>query len=206
MLRVESRFVSFLEDASFFTPTTSPVGHQQDVIAALASSGSPSFQSLAAALGPALTTSMATYPNTLHLLEANSGGFPYESSENTLSWRMDHTLSPANQAFAKLTFSDVDTLGASFGGLKGPSRGVNFQIQDYSAVASDSHFWGASKVNEFRFKFANREINALPEDSLGPEITINGVAALGRDLYLKSNRKEHRFQLLDNFTMVMGPG
>jgi hypothetical protein len=202
--RRESRFVSFLDNASFFSPTSGAAGHQQDVIAALAASGSTAFQNLAAALGPALTTSHATYPNTMRLLEANSGAFPYRSTDNTLSFRLDHTVSPANQAFARLSFTDSDTLGGSFGGLKGPSRGVNFQIQDHAAAFGDAHFWGSSKVNEFRFQAASRTFNTLAEDPFGPEITINGVAAVGRDFFLPSGRTERRFQWLDNVTLVLG--
>jgi hypothetical protein len=59
-------------------------------------------------------------------------------------------------------------------------------------------------VNEFRFQFANRDYRALPADPFGPEITINGVAALGRDFYLPSNRNEKRWQWLDNMTWVSG--
>jgi hypothetical protein len=59
-------------------------------------------------------------------------------------------------------------------------------------------------VNEFRFQFANRDFDAIPADTLGPEITINGVAALGRDFFLPSVRNEKRFQWLNNTTVVAG--
>jgi hypothetical protein len=202
--RRESRFVSFLENPSFFAPTSGSTGHQQNVIAALAASGSQAFQNLAAGLNTALTTSTATFPDTVKLLEANSGAFPYRSSENTVSLRLDHTASASNQAFVRLNFSDTDTLGGAFGGLKGPSRGTNYQIQDYGAVFSDSQFWGSSKVNEFRFQFANRDFNTFPEEPFGPEININGIATVGRDFYLASTRTEKRYQFVDNFTLVAG--
>ena len=39
--------------------------------------------------------------------------------------------------FGRLTFSDVDTIGGVTGGLKGPSRGANFSVQDSAGVFGD---------------------------------------------------------------------
>jgi hypothetical protein len=136
--------------------------------------------------------------------ESNSGVFPFRNNDNTASLRLDHSISGSNQIFGRLTFSDIDTIGGGTGGLKGPSRGANYSIQDSSGVFGDSHFFGPRLVNEFRFQFANRDYKALPADPFGPEITINGVAALGRDFYLPTNRTEKRWQWLDNVTAVAG--
>jgi hypothetical protein len=111
-------------------------------------------------------------------------------------------LSPSNQIFGRLSFSDIDTIGGGTGGLKGPSRGANYSIQDYAGVFGDSHFVSSQIVNEFRFQFASRDYNAFPADAFGPEITINGVAALGRDFYLPSLRNEKRWQWFDNLTVA----
>ena len=40
--------------------------------------------------------------------------------------------------FGRFTFSDIDTIGGGFGGLKGPSRGTNNQVRDYAAVIGDT--------------------------------------------------------------------
>ncbi|HEX4997379.1 MAG TPA: TonB-dependent receptor [Terriglobia bacterium] len=204
--RRESRFVSFLENTSFFAPTSAPADHQQDVIAALAASGSPSFQALAGSLAGALTTSETTFPETIDLLESNSGVFPFRDSENILSLRIDHTLFPDNQLFARLNFSDTDISGGAFGGLQGPSHGANYQVQDYGGALSDTYMLDSTRANEFRFQFARRKFDVFPADPSGPEVSINGVAVLGRDYYLPSTRTETRFQWLDNYTVVRGSG
>ena len=142
------------------------------------------------------------FPATVALLESNSGVFPYRNNENTASLRLDHSASRSNQLFARLSFSDADATGGGIGGLKARSRGVNYGIQDYAGVLGDAHFFGPKLVNEFRFQFADRDYSALPADSLGPEITINGIAALGRDLFLPSRRNEKRWQWLDNVTVA----
>jgi Carboxypeptidase regulatory-like domain len=194
----ESRFVTFLENTAFFQPSAS----QRAIIQALSSR--PETQTLGAILNGALTTSRQSAPSTIALLESNSGVFPFRNNDNTASLRLDHSISGSNQIFGRLTFSDIDTIGGGTGGLKGPSRGANYSIQDSSGVFGESHFFGPRLVNEFRFQFANRDYKALPADPFGPEITINGVAALGRDFYLPSNRTEKRWQWLDNVTAVAG--
>ena len=196
----ESRFVTFMENTTFFQPSAS----QAALIDALTASSIPSFVNLGNQLKGALTTSSAVYPDTVRLLEANSGVFPYKSNSNTASLRLDHSLSSSNQLFGRLTFTDTDTVGGSFGGLKAPTRAANYKIQDYAIAAGDSAFFGSNRVNEFRFQFANRDYDTLPADPIGPEITINGFVGLGRDYFLPSLRNEKRIQLLDNFTIAMG--
>ena len=106
--------------------------------------------------------------------------------------------------FGRITFTDIDTVGGSFGGLKGPSRGTNNQIQDYAGVFGDTQFLNPRLVNEFRFQYANRYYGAWSQDPYGPEININGIASLGRDFFLPSTRTEKRFQWVDNVTWVRG--
>ena len=196
----ESRFATFLENESFFQPTAG----QKALLAGMAASPVAQLRGLAAAFGPALTTTEQAYPQTVQLLRSNSGAFPFKNNDNTSSFRLDHSLSPANQMFARFTFSDIDTTGGSVSGLRGPSRSGNYQIQDFAAVFGDTHFINARQVNEFRFQFANRDYGTTPVDPYGPEISINGVAFLGRDYFLPSMRNEKRYQFVDNFTSVVG--
>lgn len=196
----ESRFVSFLENTSFFQPSAS----QSALMTALAASPSPSLRAMSAQLNGALTTSSAVYPDTVKLLQDNSGVFPFSNSNHTASLRLDHSLKPTNQLFGRLSFTDTDTVGGSFGGLRAPSRATNYDIRDYSFVGGDTAFLGSNRVNEFRFQYADRQYNATPADPFGPEITINGLVGLGRDFFLPSLRNEKRFQLLDNFTISSG--
>src|SRR5712671_6367593 len=200
MRQRESRFVSFLENATFFQPSAS----QTALINALLASPSASFRTMGAQLNGALTTTSAVYPDTVKLLQANSGVFPYRNDSHTASLRMDHSLKPTNQIFSRLTYTNSKTSGGSFGGLRAPSRAANYDVQDFAAVGGDTAFFGSNRVNEFRFQFANRHYNARPADPLGPEITINGLVGLGRDFFRPSLRTENRGQWLDNFTIAKG--
>jgi Carboxypeptidase regulatory-like domain/TonB dependent receptor-like, beta-barrel len=196
----QSQFVTFLETDRFFEPTRS----QKDLIAGMAANPSTQIRTLSGLLATYLTTSEQVFPDTVHLLQSNSGVFPYRNNNNTVSLRIDHTQSASDQMMGRIIFTDIDTFGSSFGGLKGPSRGTNNQIQDFGAVFGDTHFFSPSFVNEFRFQFANRDYGARSEDPYGPEININGIAQLNRDFFLPSVRNEKRFQWLDNLTLVRG--
>ncbi len=196
----ESRFVSFLETDRFFQPTPS----QKSLINYLNASANPAFRTYGGALNTYLTTSPQVFPATVSMLQANSGAFPYRNNDNTASLRLDHTLSPSNQLIGRVSFTDIDTVGGSFGGLKGPSRGTNNQIQDVAALFGETHIFNPHLINEFRFQVARRYYGAQSEDSYGPEININGIAQLGRDFFLPSVRTEKRFQWLDNVTWAHG--
>jgi hypothetical protein len=196
----ESNFSTFLENEDIFELTES----QDELLTALSAAPVPSFQFLGGALRGALTTTEAVYPDTIRLLRNNSGVFPFRNNDNTVSLRADHQISSQNQVFARASYSDTDTVGGSFGGLKGPSRGADFQVRDFSFSFGDSHFFKPNVVNEFRFQYANRQFNTFSADAFGPEININGTALVGRDFFLPAVRNERRFQLVENFTYVGG--
>ena len=196
----ESKFSSFLENEELFQPTAS----QGSLIKALDEAPVALFQFAGSAMRDALTTSESSHPDTVQLLRENSGAFPFRNSDNRTSLRIDHQATANSQLFGRANFSDVDTIGGGVGGLKGTSRGVNQQIQDFGLVFGASHFLDSNRANEFRFQFARREFNTTPADAFGPEININGTALLGRDYFLPSIRTETRFQWVDNFTLVSG--
>src|SRR5216684_3989106 len=196
----ESRFVTFLENSSVLQPTPS----QKSLIAALSTNPSASLRAIGATLGTVLTTSDQVFPDTMKLLRSNSGVFPFRNNDNTASLRLDHSISEPSQVFGRLTFTDSGTIGGNFGGLRGPSRGTSRKIQDYAALFGNTYFFNPNRVNEFRFQFANREFDVYSTDAYGPEITINGVASLGRDYFLPSTRNEKRYEWLDNYTAVAG--
>src|SRR5205823_4615092 len=71
----ESRFVSFMEDTSFFQLRDD----QRDLFAAM--STSPQLAPLAAQLAARLTTTTQSFPETINLLTANSGVFPFKNTD-----------------------------------------------------------------------------------------------------------------------------
>jgi hypothetical protein len=200
MRQRESNFSTTFDDEASFQPTPS----QEAVIQTLEGAPDPLLRSLGDALEEALTTSEATYPETVRLLGENSGVSRFRNNENRALLRIDRAVSGSNQMFVRANLSDVDQAGAFAGGLNGRSRGANFQIQDADFVFGNSYSMDASHVNEFRFQFAHRRFHVGPADPFGPELNISGMARLGRDFFLPSARSENRFQWVDNFTLASG--
>src|SRR5256885_9421313 len=132
----ESRFVTFLENTSVLQPTVS----QKALIGALAANPSASLRALGATLGNVLTTSDQIFPDTMKLLRSNSGVFPFRNNDNTASLRLDHSMSASMQLFGRLTFTNTNTSGGNFGGLRGPSRGTSRRVQDYAALFGNTYF------------------------------------------------------------------
>lgn len=196
----ESVFTTFLENRDIFQPTA----EQQEMLDVLGTSADAGVRLLGAQVRGALTTAPETFPRTIARLEAESGVFPFRNNANTASARVDHRVGQSGQLFVRAGFSDVDTVGGAFGGLKGPSRGTDYAIQDASVAAGYTHFLSPTTVNELRFQFADRDYIARSPDPFGPEISISGTALVGRDLYLPLSRKERRFQLVDGVTRIIG--
>src|ERR1051326_4058447 len=78
---------------------------------------------------------------------------------------------------------------------------MDLRIEDRN---SDTHIFNPRLVNEFRFQLPRRSYGAQSEDPYGPEINLNGIAALGRDFFLPSVRTEKRLQWVDNVTWARG--
>ena len=134
--RRESRFVSFLENTRVFQPTS----QQTALINAM--TVNPLLNPLASLLRDNLTTSIDTFPETVRMLQSNSGVFPFRNNDNKASLRLDHHWKNSDQMFGRLTFADLDTIGDTQGGLTAPSRSTSQQIQDYSGVFGETHFLG----------------------------------------------------------------
>src|SRR5262249_7908151 len=93
----ESRFVTFMQNPTFFQPSAS----QKALIQGLGAIPNPGLQALANVMGGILTTSPQLFPSTVALLQSNSGVFPFKNNDNTVSLRLDHSLSNSNQLFGR---------------------------------------------------------------------------------------------------------
>lgn len=202
--REESIFVTFLDDPSIFRATPS----QLELFGFLASTGIPSLQFLSVAFVNeqvgVLNTTVNNFPGTLALFESESGIFPLEADQDVFSLKLDHQFSQDNSFFARFNFGDSFNDGVNFGALQGVSNGVSFDTRDWALVASDTHIFSPSRLNDFRFQYARREFTVDTNDPVGPEIIISGVAEFGREFFNPTAYDENIFQLTDNFTLIKG--
>lgn len=200
--RKESVFVSVLEDPAIFRLTQS----QQSLFDFLQSTGDPLMQRMAQVFAnPAtgiLNTTPQTFPETISLLESNSGVFPFKGASSTVSFRLDHRVSDRIQAFARVNFHDGENDGTGFGGLRGVSNGNRTALRNYSLVAGGTHIFSPTTLSDVRVQFGRFEFQTIPNDLRGPEIEISGVARVGRDRANPTSQRWNVFQVVDSLMAV----
>lgn len=219
LIRRESAFTSILSDPSILLPTTG----QQAVINTLIASGSPALIAQGQSLAALLTTSPTSpFPGppvlanfsplnrvTYNLLASSTGSFPLQETQSVGSFRLDHAFSERDQMLFRYNLTNNSQHGVAVGaGNVGrqlsPSAGLDVALHDHALVFGENHVFNARSVNEFRFQFARDVFNVDPVDPFGPRINISGIGAFGRDFNNPSDRTQHRFQLLDNFSHTAG--
>ncbi len=195
-----SETATFLQDEAVLRPTAS----QAELLAVMSSAPVAELRSLGASLSAQLTTSEASHRATVALLEGESGVFPARTEAHAASLRLDHQVPGTGRVSFRLGFGDADHDARAFGGLTGPSGGVDLWRRDVSVNLSAVGEFSASRLNELRFQWADGDLETLPTDALGPEIQIHGLATLGRDAFLPIRRDARRWRLVDNFIQVAG--
>ena len=202
--RRESVFVSVLQSRQALSATPS----QQRLFDALAASGDPALAGLAAAFThPALgvlNTTRLTFPDTVSLLERESGTFPFASDSHTASFRIDLPRSSGNQTTGRVNVNSATADGNDVGGLRGVTSGTSSTTRNVSAVASDTQVLSSRSINILRGQYGHFRTAVLPADPTGPGIVIGGVAQVGRDLYNPTDYTWNIVQAGDTFFQSRG--
>jgi len=200
--RRESDFVTVLEDDAIFRTTAS----QNRLFDFLRGTNDRSLQTMAEVLGnPAfgiLNTTPLTFPKTISLLQQESGVFPFKGDSHTASVRLDHQLSNADQFFVRFNFNDLQNEGADLGALKGRSNGNSIETRNYTLVGSETHIFSSATLNVAKFQVGRFRTSVLPNDRVGPEIIIAGVARIGRDFVNPTGYHWNIFQFADDLNAI----
>jgi hypothetical protein len=216
LFRRESAFTSILNDPSLLQPTAG----QQDVINTLLRSGSPVLAAEGQTLASYLTISPDNpFPSvaqpfpmnrvTYNLLKQSTGAFPERETQSVGSFRLDHSFRENDQALFRysLTNDTQHGVGTGFGNIGrqvAPSGAYDAAIHDQAWVFGENHVLNSRAVNEFRFQFVRNIFNLDSVDPYGPRINISGIGSFGRDFNVPSDRTQHRYQWLDNYSHTIG--
>ena len=202
--REESLFVTFLDDPSIFDMTL----RQKELMDFFANSGVPSLQFLSNTFAHenlgVLNTRSGNFPGTLKRFGDESGVFPFKADSDVFSIKVDHRLSSDNQLNLRFNVSDTFSDGSEFGALDAVSNGVHFDGNHFSMVASDTHVFSPTKLNDFKFQVSRHEFNVATNDPIGPQISLAGVAEFGREFFNPSGYVQKNYQFIDNYTVIRG--
>jgi hypothetical protein len=126
------------------------------------------------------------------------------NSSNFLA-RLDHRFNEANLLMARYSFYDIEGLNArGVGGLNAISRGTALDNRDQTIAVSEVATLSPRMVNEARFQFTRSRLSAPVNDSVGPAITISGVANLGTSTSSPTGRELDLYELADTVTNERG--
>jgi Carboxypeptidase regulatory-like domain/TonB dependent receptor len=216
LIRRESAFTSILTDPSILQPTPG----QQEVINTLVNSNIPALVAQGQMFAALLTTTPdSPFPSaaqpfpinrmTYDLLSRSTGSFPVHETQSASTFRIDNSFSERDQLLFRhtLTNDSQHGTGIGFGNIgrqQGPTAGYDIAIHDQAWVAGENHIFSARAINEFRFQFIRNIFNLDSTDPYGPRINITGIGSFGRDFNVPSDRTQHRYQWLDNYTHAAG--
>jgi hypothetical protein len=144
------------------------------------------------------------------------GYVPYNLKATQLNGKVSHQWATARSITVSGHLSAVTNGNfRSYGGLTAASHGATQDRDDWALSATESDVWGRGWVNEARGQIARQDQQTVAldprcgdtcttESDGGPEVTIPGVAVLGRNIYEPTARDNWRFQFSDVVSRAPG--
>jgi hypothetical protein len=146
---------------------------------------------LAAVGYPGSPVTTGIYPNPVHGVN--------------LLGKVDHQFNGSDQLSVRYSLYDVESQNSrGAGGLNAPSASAALDNRDQSIAFGNTITLSPSTVNETRAQFAYGDLLALPTDSVGPAVTIAGVATFGTLSGSPTARSNKMYQLVDNLSYQAG--
>jgi Carboxypeptidase regulatory-like domain len=117
--------------------------------------------------------------------------------------RVDHKLNDRNQLSARYSLYHITAENSrTVGGLNTVSRGSGLDDTDQTIGLSNVTTLKRA-LNEARFQFTRSRLNAPVNDTVGPAVTISGVANFGTATSSPLARDIDLFEAVDNFSTVL---
>jgi hypothetical protein len=125
-------------------------------------------------------------------------------STNVLG-KIDHQLTRGDQLTLRYSFYGVDSNHSrGAGGLNAVSASAGLDDTDQNIEASNIATLSSHTVNETRAQFTRSNLHALPEDPVGPAVSISGIASFGTLSGSPTGRLNNLYELTDNLSMQSG--
>jgi outer membrane receptor protein involved in Fe transport len=134
-----------------------------------------------------------------------TGGFETTLDTTNFFVRADHALTPADQMTVRFSSYDVTSDNSrSAGGLNAVSRATGLGNQDRTLALNN--LWVASEnaISETRAQVTRSRLEAAPNDSTGPAVTISGIASFGTATSSPTARDIDLAELVQTATWLRG--
>jgi hypothetical protein len=146
---------------------------------------------LAQAGYPGAPISTGVYPNPVH-------------SVNVLA-KVDHAAGRSDQLSLRYSMYDVTSEHSrGAGGLNAATASAGLDNVDHSMAFGNTWTIAPSTVNETRAQFVRGDLEAPPDDAVGPAVSIAGVATFGTLSGSPTRRRNTLYQVVDNLSHQAG--
>ena len=163
---------------------------------------------IAPANAAAINTRLRAVGYAAPLLTVGSGPatlFPTTVHTTTGFARVDHQWSRRDQLNVRYSLYRLDALNArGAGSLAAVSYGTAVRDVNHTVAVSNIATLSPRTFNETRGQFTDDDLNAPPNDAVGPSVNINGVALFGRFSTSPTARHNDLYELVDNLVMQRG--
>lgn len=136
--------------------------------------------------------------------------FPVTDKTHFFSIRGDHAFNAANQLTlrfsynpSKVTGIQVESQNQALGQNDFSRTGVS-DTKDYAFTAGLNSNLLTNILNELRFSYGQRNTTFRSQNGEAVAYNITGTAFIGRELFSPVVRTERRFQIADNFNLIVG--
>ena len=155
------------------------------------------------------------YPRAVTITPANAaalklpatdlGSSPFKQRFQTFLGRVDYQINDRNSVYLRYnSYWDPSKYNTS-GGLEVTSADNNFDDRNVTWASQWTSIISPNMVNEFRFGSLEREFFRPPvSGTLGPTISISGVATLGTDSSANQYYLEHQYNFIDALSRRWG--
>ncbi len=139
--------------------------------------------------GPLIAGGM--YPNPVH-------------NSNYLA-KLDHQFSPMDQISFRYSLYDIQSKNSrGAGGLSAATASAGLDNVDQTVAVSNVATLSSRMMNETRGQFTDSSLKAPPTDTIGPAVSISGVASFGTLSGSPAARHNKLYEIADNLSYQTG--
>ena len=134
-----------------------------------------------------------------------TGVVPASFNTTNFFGRIDHKLNDRNQLSARYSLYRINAVNSrTVGGLNAVSRGSGLDDTDQTIAVNDIATINSRTLNEARFQFTHSRLDAPINDSVGPAVSISGVANFGAATSSPLARDIDQFEAVENLSTQRG--
>ena len=154
--------------------------------------------------------SVATINNQLNAVSyrgprIETGVAPASFNTTNFFGRIDHKLNDRNQLAARYSLYRINAANSrNVGGLNSVSRGSGLDDTDQTIAVNDIVTINSRTLNEARLQFTHSRLDAPINDSVGPAVSISGVANFGAATSSPLARDIDQFEAVENLSTQRG--